>query len=61
LFLAEIDHWKQGNFMSRNFAELLQTEMLKERVGGQPPKSLRQFLAEQAHLFSVGGPATIRG
>ena len=32
-----------------------------ERVGGQPPKSLRQFLAEQAHLFSVGGPATIRG
>jgi uncharacterized protein YbjT (DUF2867 family) len=28
-----------------------------ERIGGQPPKSLRQFLAEQAHLFSVGGPA----
>lgn len=29
VFLAEIDRWKRGKFMSRNFAELLQIEMLK--------------------------------
>jgi hypothetical protein len=29
LFLAEIDRWKHGRFMSRNFAEMLQIQMLK--------------------------------
>jgi uncharacterized protein YbjT (DUF2867 family) len=28
-----------------------------ERFGGQPPKSLRTFLAEQAHVFSVAAAA----
>jgi hypothetical protein len=32
LFLAEIEHWKQGKFMSRNFAEMLQGEMIKDPV-----------------------------
>lgn len=29
LFLAEISHWKQAKFMSRNFAEMLQMKMLQ--------------------------------
>jgi hypothetical protein len=29
VFLAEIDRWRRAKFMSRNFAEMLQIEMLK--------------------------------
>ena len=29
VFLAEIDRWRRGEFMSRNFAEMLQIELLK--------------------------------
>jgi hypothetical protein len=28
-----------------------------ERFGGQTPKSLRNFLAEWAHVFMIGGVA----
>jgi hypothetical protein len=41
LFLAEIAHWKTCKFMSRNFAQMLQIEMLKD-----PTSAVSQRLVE---------------
>jgi hypothetical protein len=52
LFLAEIDRWKHGRFMSRNFAEMLQTQLLKDPLN---KKIIDKFYSE------MDGPAFLEG
>ena len=53
-----IDLWRYLRTRSSEFQGSYQVTDTIERIGGQPPKSLQQFLAEQAHLFSVSSQAT---
>jgi len=50
------DLWRYLRTRSPEFQASYQVTDTIERIGGQPPKSLRQFLAEQGHQFSVGDP-----
>lgn len=52
LFLAEIDRWKHAKFMSRNFAEMLQTEMLRDPLNR---KIIDKFYSE------MDSPAFLEG
>jgi hypothetical protein len=52
------DLWRYLRTRSPEFQASYQVTDTIERIGGQPPKSLRQFLAEQAHVFSVGSQVT---
>jgi len=44
------------SWYTKNYRRKIQDQV--KPIGGQPPKILRQFLAEQAHLFSVGSQMT---
>ena len=52
------DLWRYLRTRSPEFQASYNVTDNIERIGGQPPRSLRQFLAEQAHLFSVGSQVT---
>jgi hypothetical protein len=52
------DLWRYLRTRSPEFRASHQVTDTIERIGGQPPKTLRQFLAEQAPLFSVGSQMT---
>ena len=52
------DLWRYLRTRSPEFQASYKVTDTIERIGGQPPKSLRQFLAEQAHLFSFGSQVT---
>jgi uncharacterized protein YbjT (DUF2867 family) len=47
--------WRHFRTRNREFQKDYKITADIERFGGHPPKSLRKFLAEQAHLFSIGG------
>ena len=48
------DLWRHLRTRSPEFQASYQVTDTIERIGGRPPKSLQQFLAEHAHVFSVG-------
>jgi uncharacterized protein YbjT (DUF2867 family) len=54
---AALEHltalWRYLRTRSPETQASYQVTDIVERIGGQPPKSLLQFLAEQAHQFSV--------
>jgi uncharacterized protein YbjT (DUF2867 family) len=54
--MAHLTHlWRYVRTRSPEFQASYKVTDTIDRIGGQPPKTLRQFLAEEAHLFTVGG------